>query len=92
MFGVREECVKISDDNYIVILKAQGDKDFIEECGFEKYVCSIDLSNKLYNISNIYQGTYDQLIKNVGFLELAIPKLKPEDVIFDVKVDVLTSS
>ncbi|PWA41461.1 mitochondrion heat shock 22 kDa protein [Artemisia annua] len=88
LLGVREECVKVSVDNNTVVVEGQGDKDFLEERGFEKYVCSIDLSDKLYKVSDIKA----HMIKNTGLLQLAIPKLKPEDVTFDVKVDVLMSS
>ncbi|GKD15279.1 hypothetical protein Tco_1199686, partial [Tanacetum coccineum] len=65
-----------------------GDKDFMQERGFEKYVCSIDVSDKVYKISDIKAC----IIKDTGLLQLAIPKLKPEDVTFHVKVDVLMSS
>ncbi|GKA73367.1 mitochondrion heat shock 22 kDa protein [Tanacetum coccineum] len=88
LVGVREECIKVSVDNNTVVVVGQGDKDFMQERGFEKYVCSIDVSDKVYKISDIKAC----IIKDTGLLQLAIPKLKPEDVTFDVKVDVLMSS
>ncbi|GJV79148.1 mitochondrion heat shock 22 kDa protein [Tanacetum coccineum] len=85
LVGVREECIKVSVDNNTDVVVGQGDKAFMQERGFEKYVCSIDVSDKVYKISDIKAS----IIKNTGLLQLAIPKLKPEDVTFDVKVDVL---
>ncbi|GJZ22548.1 mitochondrion heat shock 22 kDa protein [Tanacetum coccineum] len=80
--------LQVSVDNNTVVVVGQGDKDFMQERGFEKYVCSIDVSDKVYKISDIKAC----IIKDTGLLQLAIPKLKPEDVTFHVKVDVLMSS
>ncbi|MFS8023322.1 putative alpha crystallin/Hsp20 domain, HSP20-like chaperone [Helianthus anomalus] len=85
MSEVSEDDVKVSVESNTVFVKAEGVEKLNDTRAMKKFDCEIRLPDNKYRISDIKA----EMKMDLGELKLSVPKLKEENGVFNVKVNVI---